>query len=65
MCLSCYSECISTPDKVKNLPDHSGRQTFQLLRTPVWDIDSIENCVTAHALFHLKNGRKSKQVSNQ
>ena len=25
MCLWCYSECISTPGKLKNLPDHGGK----------------------------------------
>ena len=27
MCLSCYSECIFTPDKLKNQPDHGGNRT--------------------------------------
>ena len=30
MCLWCYSECISTPGKLKNLPDHSGNRTRDL-----------------------------------
>ncbi len=30
MCLWCYFECISTPGKLKNLPDHGGNQTRDL-----------------------------------
>ncbi len=30
MCLWCYSECISTPGKLKNLPDHGGNRTRDL-----------------------------------
>ncbi len=30
MCLWCYSECICTPDKLKNLPDHGGNLTRNL-----------------------------------
>ena len=30
MCLWCYSECIYTPGKLKNLPDHSGNRTRDL-----------------------------------
>ena len=30
MCLWCYSECISTPGKLKNLPDHGGNRTHDL-----------------------------------
>ncbi len=26
----CYSECISTPGKLKNLPDHRGNRTHDL-----------------------------------
>ena len=30
ICLCCYSECISTPGKLKNLPDHGGNQTHDI-----------------------------------
>ena len=30
MCLWCYSECVSKPSKLKNLPDHSGNRTRDL-----------------------------------
>ena len=31
-CFWCYSECAPTPGKLKSLPDHVFRQTFQLAR---------------------------------
>jgi hypothetical protein len=30
LCLWCYSECASTPGKLKSLPDHSGNRTRDL-----------------------------------
>ena len=33
MFLICYTECISTPGKLKSLPDHGGNQTCDVWGT--------------------------------
>ena len=50
MCLWCYSECISTLDKLKNLPDHGGNRTRDLwFASPMlcqlsYEVKSVQVC---------------------
>ena len=50
MCLWCYSECIYTPGKLKNLPDHGGNRTRDLwFASPMlcylsYEVKSIRVC---------------------
>ena len=53
MCLWCYSECISTPGKLKNLRDHGGNQTRDLwfirpmLSQLTYEVKSVRVCDTS------------------
>ena len=48
MCWWCYSECISTLGKLKNLPDHGGNRTrdlwFPMLCQLSYEVKSVRVC---------------------
>ena len=57
--LWCYSECISTPGKLKNLPDHSGNRTRDLwFASPMlcqlsYEVTSVRLCDMVRQIFQL------------
>jgi hypothetical protein len=44
LCLWCYSECISTPDKLENMPGHGGNRTYDLWSTKKIMITRLHWC---------------------
>ena len=50
-----YSECISTPGKLENMPDHSGNRTYNLWNT------SPMLCQLSYAVWSVRVCDISKQ----